>query len=199
MIELIKKLVRIGIVSISGEDNGTIPLQQVSYKGKGGNGTAWYPYGFHAVAKPDSYTLIILPNANSEERVHIPTSMLERPNGNPGDVFVFHPDTGAEIHFDSTGKITITGVADVTIVSPTKISMAAPDIELNGDVVIDGTLGGTGAVDFDSTLNVDGSSSFHDAVLVDNTTDTDGTFDVREHIHIRSGAETTGPSDTGDQ
>ena len=159
MINKIKRLIRLARITIEGDDQGITPLQQISYLGKSGNGTPWYAYGFHAIAKEDSYTLALAVNGNPEERVHIPTSMINRPKGEPGDVFVFHPETGAKIKFNSSGDIEITSVGKVSVVSPTLVEVTAPAIEHNGNVVNDGTLDVTGDTTLDGALNHDGANA----------------------------------------
>jgi len=117
-----------------------------------------FPYGYHAVAPDETYCIILSPNANAEERVHMPMSMLERPSGGaPGDVFVFHPLTGSSIKFDAEGNITINAVAKVTVVSPTKIEETAPEIELTGNTLVTGTLDVTGIATVDTDIVIGGA------------------------------------------
>ncbi len=137
-----KDLIRIGTVSHPGDDSLRAPVQQIFY-GKNRNSTGWMPYGFHSIAPEETLCIILTPNANSEDSIHLPTSMLDRPKGKPGEVFIFHPITGSVIKLASDGTIEVT--------APT-VRINADDIQLNGDTVIDGTLDVTGDIDSDATI-----------------------------------------------
>lgn len=128
MIQKLKNLIRIAIVTVSGDDSGKIPLQQFSSHGKATIGSSWYPFGFHAIADEDSYTLVVTPNANGDEAVHIPTSMTRRPTGGAkGEVYVYHPKSGSYIHMKDNGDIEIKAQNNMSITAPNNI-----DIEANG-------------------------------------------------------------------
>jgi hypothetical protein len=156
MISRLKQLIRIGVISNQGQDAGKVPIQQVSYHGKLGNGIAWFPYGFHAVAKNDTLCLILAANANSEERVHIPTSMPDRPTLKPGEACLYHPDTGAIVKMDSDGNI----------------SMTAPEITINGNLTVTGTIDATDEI-------------------------TSGSITMTGHRHTITGGSSAGTTSTG--
>ncbi len=136
MIARLKQLLRVGVVSNEGADSDTIPVQQLSYHGKKGNSLAWLPYGFHSIAINDSLCLILAANANSEERMHIATSMLDRPQGAPGEVFVFHPQTGTRIHLKNNGDVDIISTNDVNVTAEGDINATATDVNVtaSGDI-----------------------------------------------------------------
>lgn len=161
-LERIKSLLKIGLITNTGDDTKNVPSQQASYHGKTGNGVAWYPYGYHAVATNDSYALVISVNGNNEERILIPTSMTERPSGEAGEVFVFHPGSGTKIKLDNSGNVEIDAIGEVSITAPDLIRMTAADVEIEGNLDVSGTLGVglttllVGQVDVTGVLNANG-------------------------------------------
>ena len=202
LIEKIKQLLKIGVVSNSGADAGPIPIQQVSYKGKEGNSVAWHDFGFHSIPTENSYCLVIVPNGNNEERVHIATSALKRPIGKPGDVFIFSPTSGSQIKMCVDGNIEVTAAGDITMVSPTKIEMTAPEIEAIGNTTVTGTFDVTGAAQFDTTVDVDGIATFNAAAefaaRIGATSSVDSDYDLAEHVHYLDGdsnIDVDGPKD----
>ena len=138
MIEKLKQLIRLGMITNHGNDSGIIPRQQITYHGKKGNSTAWHDYGFHSLPINNSVVLILAPNGNSEERVHIASSMGDRPKGNPGEVFVFHPSTGAQIKMSADGSIEITSAKEVNI--------TVPETNITGNLNVTGIITADGEI-----------------------------------------------------
>lgn len=197
----LKSILKLGIVSNSGGDNKQVPSQQVSYNGKPCDSVALYPYGFHAVADENSFCIIGILSGNSEERVHIPTSMIKRPKGAPGDVFVYHPNTGNLIHFKADGTVLVQATSDVTVKTVTKVVIDAPDVEITGNLDVTGDVGVggetslTGPVDMASTLGVVGDVTFTSEEV---TSGGEYIGARHEHQHIGTGDNfTEGPVDNG--
>jgi len=142
----IASVLRIAAVAVHGDDSGAAPIQQVELQGKGANSLAWYPYGLHAVALNESYSLLFTANGRPEERFHIPTSMGRRPQLSPGEVAVFHPETGTSIKLTNDGVLTIESAGNTVI--------KADNIELDGDVGITGDLTVDGNADVGINLDV---------------------------------------------
>lgn len=154
MLSRIANMIKMGFVAAAGDDRGKLPSQSVSYHGKQGNAIPIHPYGFHSIADEGSYALIISLGANGEERICIPTSMLKRPMGDPGDVFIYHPNTGTQIKLDVDGNVVVTAVGEVQVNSPTLVKITSPQVEIIGslDVTGDVGIGGDLLVDVDATV-----------------------------------------------
>lgn len=200
MLDKLKGLLKLAIISFAGDDSKQVPEQQVSYNGKPCQSIAWYPYGFHAIADEDCFCVIGTIGANSEERVHLVTSMLKRPRGEKGEVFVYHPNTGNKIHFKNDGTVVLEATSDVTVITPTKVVLDAPDVEITGnldvtgDVGVGGDVGVTGAVDLASTLTVLGNTTLTEEVV----SGTEYIGGRHEHNRIGTGDDfTEGPVDNG--
>lgn len=159
MLQKLRNLLRLGVVSSSGDDRKTLPSQLVDYHGKEGDAVPWYPYGLHGVAEEGSYVLIIGLNGNSEERICIPTSMLKRPMGDPGEVFLFHPPTGTQIKLDASGNVVVTAVGEVQVNSPTLVKITAPDVEIVGNLDVSGDVGIGGDTQMTGDLEVIGATT----------------------------------------
>jgi len=178
----LKQLIRLAMVSNHGADSAPITTQQIKYHGKIGNSTSWYPYGLHSVAKDGSLCLVLSPNGNSEERIHIPTSMPDRPQGKPGEVFLFHPDSGSVVKLGEDGTITITAASDLILVSPTKIELDAPTVDVLTNLAVSG--------DADITGTLDAAGITSSAGLIDQN---GIEMSTHEHIANGTGNPTDGP------
>jgi phage baseplate assembly protein gpV len=95
-------------------------------------------------------------NGNSEERMHLSTSMLVRPTLVSGEVCMFHPDTGSIVRMDSNGNITMT----------------APEITINGNLTVTGTIDATDEI-------------------------TSGSITMTGHRHTITGGSSAGITSTG--
>lgn len=200
MLNKIKSILKLAMISFAGDDSKQVPVQQVTYNGKPCQSIALYPYGFHAIADESSFCVIGILSGNSEERVHIPTSMLKRPSGSPGEVFVYHPNTGNKIHFKNDGTVLVEATSDVTVKTATKVVIDAPDVEITGnlDVTGDVGIGGealvTGAVELASTLTVLGDTTLTEEVV----SGTEYIGGRHEHNRVGTGDDfTEGPVDNG--
>lgn len=157
---LISRLVRWAVVEADGGGRGTFPWQQLGYLGQSGRSAAWYPYGFAAVAPAQSPAVLLFVAGHTDSRVHLPGSPQERPTLRPGEVAVYHPDTGALIHFREDGSIAIDAAKDLAVTvdgnasvqvggtaaisSGGAASVTAPSIALNGNTTVTGNLTVTG-------------------------------------------------------
>ena len=165
LIDTIKKIIRLGRVTSSGADDESLPKQQYGYHGKLGNAIPIYPYGFHAIADGESYALIMILNGNNNERVSIPTSMLKRPKGNPGEVFLYHPNSGTEIKLDNDGNVIVNSTGNVQVNSPDLVRITSPVVEIVGDLDVSGNVGiggdtlVEGSVDVNTDLTVVGATT----------------------------------------
>ena len=182
IVNKIRSLVKIAMITNPGIDSGKIPVHQLTYMEKIGNSTPWFPFGFNAVPDINSLTLVLTPNGRSEDRVDLPSSPQRRVFVETGEVVVYHPATQSKIHFKADGSISID--------SPTQVNVTAPLTQVTGDLDVTGTLGVGGAAQFDGTLDADGAATFGAAI-----TDSNG-IDHVTHRHTQNGS-TSGVSTDG--
>ncbi len=143
----IQRIIRWCFVSKTTADTGDFPVQQISYMAKVTESPAWYPYGYHAVAKEDALGLMLTHQGGTH--VHLPGSPRERILIADGEVIVYHPDTKSRVHFRTNGDIDVLTVgSDINITSAANVNVvAAQDINITaagetkitstGDVTID--------------------------------------------------------------
>lgn len=183
MINKLKNLIRFGRVSQAGPDTGAVPSQQYDYHGKVGNGVPIYPYGYHAVADEDSYALVLIINGNNEERVTIPTSMMKRMTGAPGEVFVYHPNTGTMIKLDNAGNVVVDAKGEVDVTSPTLVRMVAPLVEIDGNLEVVGNVEVTGTTLLDGAVTAAAALSVVGATTLGTTVTSNGKNISDDHTH----------------
>ncbi len=94
-----------------GADADQFPVQQVGYLEKVGDALMWFPFGYHANIPAETLAVMLSMQGNSEARVALPGSPVERPAIVAGEVVVYHPATGSKIHFKANGDLEITGAA----------------------------------------------------------------------------------------
>ncbi len=138
LLRTMKGLLRLARIVASSSDDKNFPVQQIEYLGRNCDATVWFPYGMHANLPPDVLAIAMSLNGNLETRYAFPSSpkeRLESPLPNPleeGDLLLFNPVSKAYVYFKADG--------DININSTGTISITAPDIELTGDVDINGTM-----------------------------------------------------------
>lgn len=184
MLDRLKNLLRIGVVSSAGDDSKTLPTQLLDYHGKEGDGITWFPYGMHAVADEGSYALIISLNGNGEERICIPTSMLKRPKGEPGEVFVYHPLTGTQIKLNAAGDVEITAVGNVGVTSPTLVRITSPETEIVGNLDVSGNVGIGGDTEMTGDLDVLTNATVIGTTTLGTAVTSNGVNISDDHYHI---------------
>ena len=167
LINKIKSLIKIAVVTNPGVDQGTIPIHQISYLGKVGNSVPWFPFGFSAVPDENSLTVIVTPSGRSEDRIDFPSSPQRRVFVETGEVVVYHPATQSKILFKSDGTINIE--------SAIQVNVTAPLTQVNGNLDVTGSIGVTGSMD------VDGAATFGAAI-----TDSNG---INHVTHTHSGVQ----------
>lgn len=186
---VVRRLIRWAAIESSGDDGGDFPVQQVAYLGRSGSSTAWFPYGFHAVAESGDLGLLLATSGLSDSRAHIPGSPQKRPKVKPGEVVMYHPKTKSWVYFLNDGtveviakgnlRMKVTGQASVEAASivgtaASSVALTAPSIALTGDVTVTGNVVVTGNIDQDgSLLGFRGSTPVAKAVI--NGTKTGGT------------------------
>ena len=189
-------MIKVAAVVLPGSDGFAMPKNQIQYKGKVGDSVPWFPFGFHAVPTPDSFTLVVTPNARPEERIDFPSSAQDRIPVEVGEVVVYHPATKSKMHFKSDGSIDIE--------SNVQVNVTAPLTQVIGDLDVTGTFGVAGAAQFQSDVEMDanltvdlestltGDATFGGAT---NITNSNGVVDLTNHGHTayNSGGDTTRP------
>lgn len=143
----VARLIRWAMVESTGSDEDPYPHQQVTYLGTGGESQVWFPYGFHALAPAGTLALMFAMSGDSDSRTHMPGSPRERTKVKEGEVVMYHPKTGAKVHFKDDGTIEIVAAEG----SPVKI-------ETTGDIECDSTtLRQTGALNVVGGLTLGGA------------------------------------------
>lgn len=140
-VRMIRNLLRWCRISRDGDDAGIFPIQQVAYLGKVGNAVTWFPYGFHANVPADELAVLFSMGGNPEARAVLPGSPRERPKVVAGEVVVYHPTTGTEIHFRANGDLEIASTGDVTVTATNAKVTATATATVDGATV---DLGGSG-------------------------------------------------------
>ena len=123
LLSKLKNLIRWARVSRAGVGSGQFPVQQVEYLGKTGDTVVVYPFGFHANAEVDNLVFMSDVHGQAENRAAVVTSG-SRPDLAAGEVAVYHPGSGSIIKMKADGDI----------------EMAAPNVNIIGDVAISGDL-----------------------------------------------------------
>ena len=184
LVQKLQSLIKLAAVVTPGSDGFAMPKHQIQYKGKLGESVPWFPFGFHAVPTPDSFTLVVSPNARPEERVDFPSSAQDRIPVAVGEVIVYHPATKSKMHFKADGTIDIE--------SDVQVNVTAPLTQVNGDLDVTGTFGVAGSAEFQSNVEIDGDTTFGGAT---NITNSNGVVDLTNHGHTsyNSGGDTTRP------
>lgn len=150
MLNRIKKLIRLARISGSGKDDKQLPMQQVEYMGKVGNGVMLFPYGMHGNIPVDTLALMVTPNADSASRVGVAVAPEDRPTMAADEFCLYHPKTQSIIHFRSeNGNLDIDVVKEeagnvninttqANITASDSVNITAPDTIINGDFTVNG-------------------------------------------------------------
>ena len=137
IVNTIRSLIRLARITSVGIDDKDFPNQQVGYLGKVGDAVMWFPYGFTANVPIDELALIFSVGANSESRIAFPSSPKLRIKPiKAGEIVIFHPLTGAKIHFKTNGNIDIETAGGVNVIAVNVnvitdiVNIDSPDINL---------------------------------------------------------------------
>lgn len=183
--DMIVNLVRRVYVSLPGDDNGEVPITQVSFFGTAANAEVMYPYGSHGNPPKGSTGLVISQNANQEVLAAFLYKADVRPKGlKPGEYAAGNFVVGSIVKFDEDGNINITAIGDLNITVEGKATInvtgdtdiTTPDMNLTGNLNIDGDLGVTGSSALSSTVTSNGVNI----------------SDTHKHSDVQSGASNTG-------
>jgi len=187
MLNKLRNLLRLGVISSPGDDSKQLPSQLVDYHGKEGDAVPWYPYGMHAIAEEGAYALVISVDANGEERICIPTSMLSRPKGVAGEVFIFHPLTGTQIKLSANGDVTVNAIGSAYVVSPTLVRITSPETEIVGNLDVSGSVGIGGDTLMTGSLNVLTNHTVVGNTILGASVTANGDFIGQDHEHLING------------
>lgn len=130
-------------------DGEQILSHQISYLGKVANGIVFYPYGFHANAPPESWALMLSIEGHSESRALLVSEPKVRPKLKPGEVALYSPLIPGLI-------ITLQADKQLSIKSPVKVFVDAPEAEFISNVKITGNLEVVGSTKLSSTVTSGG-------------------------------------------
>lgn len=112
----IQNMIKIGIITLAGDDSEDYNRTQVSYLGKTKKVTVIMPYGIDANIPKDS--LLILFNIMGQEENMVAfgnDQSIRFKNLEEGEVVVGNPKTGSKVYFKANGDIEI--VSSTTIVN----------------------------------------------------------------------------------
>ncbi len=142
------------------------------------------PFGFSSIAPAGSETAVIFMGGNRDHGISFGSDNKKyRPKGGAnGDTVVY--DINGNIVNLTASQIIIQHSAEVTVIAP-KTIIESPDIELNGNVKVQGSLsygtgGRGGSMSGKGNINIEGSitsSGDHKA----------GDISLREHTHEGTG------------
>lgn len=133
---MLRKLLRWGRITKSGDDTGQFPIQQTEYLGKAADAVIVLPYGFHANIPADALAMLFAIQGNPDNRAALPLSVKQRPQLAEGEVAFFHPETGSVVVWKADGSLEIETLQSVTITAPT--------VTINGNLVVSGTMTNAG-------------------------------------------------------
>jgi phage gp45-like len=135
MMEKLKRMLGWASITKSSDNSGNYPIQQVTYMGKIADAVALMPYGIHSNIPADTLAVIASINAQSENRVIMGVAPPNRPTLEPGEVALYHPDSGSMVRMKSDGSISVIGDLTVTGDITASGDVTATDITASGDVL----------------------------------------------------------------
>lgn len=167
ILQALKRLCRIGIVTNAGMNGAEFWTQQISYLGK--TSSCWFmsPYGMHSHLPPDTekvQALFFSAQGHEEAKIGMGWTPKIRPDLEPGEVAFYHPLTGSTLIFKNSGDIDIVSAKDgnptninidcdaVTINATGTVTVNAPDMILNGNLQVNGTIDATGIIHSDADV-----------------------------------------------
>ena len=124
-----------------------MPSLQGTWRGKLGNFTPVYPWGYWAETPEDTLVIGGMLNGNPESRFGFPTNFIDRPTDWKKTEFgMFHGPTGALLKFTEDGAI------DITTASGQNVNVTATTLAITGDVTVSGDLTVTGDTALGATV-----------------------------------------------
>lgn len=136
-----------GFVSNTGSDAGDVQQQQVSYLGKVSQYAVLYPYGL--IGKPPLGSAVWMSTVLHDEsnKAGIANAITTRTkNLQDGETGLLNHLTGTSVFLNADGQLVINTAAETIITSTNDVTVTAPNIIINGNVTIDGTLDATGTI-----------------------------------------------------
>jgi len=134
-----------------GDESKSYPIQQFTMNGRTGDAYIAAPYGMHYNLPVNQEALNISPDGT----ILMGIDPVGRIKVEAGEVVFYHPKTKSKIHFKNNKDIDIETETDINatcdnanINAATMATITAPDIKLDGNVEITGTLLVTGIATF---------------------------------------------------
>ena len=132
MLNKLKSIIRLALVTNTSSDDKQFPVQQVTERGKFSDVMVMLPYGIHANMSVDALVALLAVNADESSAIAIGGYTADRPQMAEGENCIFHPPTGTKIHFKANGTIEInTGGSDTTM-------NLTGNLNVSGNIVADG-------------------------------------------------------------
>ena len=158
---MLRNLLRWARITKPGTDADQFAVQQMEYLGKTGNGVIVFPYGLHGNVPDDALALMFAVQGDPENRAAIAWTPQIRPTLKAGEVAFYHPPTETQLLFDESGNVTLTTVTggSVTVNAATDVTINAPTLTINGDIVINGTMTNNGKDVGDTHEHAQGNDS----------------------------------------
>lgn len=155
------------LARVAGTGTGRrVPVQQIAHLGKASQSIPWFPYGFDANV-PVNELALLLNVLGSDSKAHLPGSPGQAPETSLGEVVMYHPASGAKVHFLQDGSILVEAGAASVVVNPSGGIDLVPG---SSPVTVDGDLVVTGSTTLSSTVTSGGKD------ISDTHTHTAGTY-----------------------
>lgn len=127
-------------ITLAGDGEGDIPIQQISALGKTSDTATWFPFGMHANLPIDTPNITFSMSAEEAARVSFGGSPKERiKNIAEGEMVLYHPKTQSKIQFKDNGdieidvknnaEITIAGACNITVQGDINLTAANVNID----------------------------------------------------------------------
>lgn len=216
---IIRNLTRRAVVTLPGDDNLDVPIQQITYLSKAADVEIITPYGLHANLPANNEVFMTIWSVAGQEDVRVGmgyTPKLRPKETPPGEVVFYHPLTQSRVQFKNNGDIEIDSTGDngstiitikkdlsITVLGDTTINTTGDTtITTGGDATIDVT--GTATVDCPTTnwtgdinltgnLDITGNLDVSAATTLSSTVTSNGKDISDTHTHTGSATAPSGP------
>ena len=137
--EALKNIIRQAVISVVSDDSEAYPKAQATANGKATDITRLSVYGLCSNPPLDSHVLMISSQAQEAVKFGVINDFLRRKkNLKEGEVALFNCITGAFVYLKADGSIEVE--------STLKVSVTAPETEINGNLIVNGDITATGDI-----------------------------------------------------
>ncbi len=111
----LSNIVRYAFISNTSKDEDQFPVQQITTDGALNDAGVLFPYGIHANMVTDTLVVAASIEGDASNVVILGAHTPNRPKLAPGENCIYHPPTGAVVHFKADGSIEVTTKSDETV------------------------------------------------------------------------------------